>query len=151
MLQMSKVAAVCNAIAVQLYSNSATLHSCTLCTKTAVQLRALSNCPDANIAAGPNIMPLSSCTFGISLHKMPLLSLLQYKHISHSVFQILPSMMSFSRFIFKLWHSLHVLSSHYLYLHVCTLIILFSTFYILFSANFRILIHTWPHFSLTKC
>ena len=151
MLQMSKVAAVCNAIAVQLYSNSATLHSCTLCTKTAVQLQALSNCPDANIAAGPNIMPLSPCTFGISLHKMPLLSLLQYKHISHSVFQILPSMMSFSRFIFKLWHSLHVLSSHYLYLHVCTLIILFSTFYILFSANFRILIHTWPHFSLTKC
>ena len=60
---------------------------------------------------------------------MPLLSLLQYKHISHSIFQILPSMMSFSRFIFKLWHSLHVLSSHYLYLHVCTLIILFSTFF----------------------
>ena len=91
MLQMSKVAAVCNTIAVQSYSSSAKLHSCTLCTRTAVQLHALSNCPDANIAAGPNIMPLSSCTFNISLHKMPLLSLLQYKHISHSLFHILPS------------------------------------------------------------
>ena len=149
MLQMSKVAAVCNTIAVQSYSSSATLHSCTLCTRTAVQLHALSNCPDANIAAGPNIMPLSSCTFNISLHAMPLLSLLQYKHISHSIFHILPGYLA----ILTIYLQVMTFSSctfKPLFIFACsTLIILFSTLYILFSANFNILIHTWSLSSLT--
>ena len=149
MLQMSKVAAVCNTIAVQSYSSSAKLHSCTLCTRTAVQLHALSNCPDANIAAGPNIMPLSSCTFNISLHAMPLLSLLQYKHISHSIFHILPGYLA----ILTIYLQVMTFSSctfKQLFIFACsTLIILFSTLYILFSANFKILIHTWSLSSLT--
>ena len=133
MLQMSKVAAVCNTIAVQSYSSSAKLHSCTLCTRTAVQLHALSNCPDANIAAGPNIMPLSSCTFNISLHTMPLLFLLRYKHISHSIFHILPGYLA----ILTIYLQVMTFSSctfKPLFIFACsTLIILFSTLYIFCS------------------